>query len=202
MLIKITGFAYLAFFSQRNVAPFAIIAAPTLANWAYEAAKRINPGCAKGIVAKLVNPSSQNHTPFLNSIILALLLTVTLARAYTATTPEKVREAVPYEALHWLQKNPPKGHLFNSYNWGGYLEWTLPQTPTFIDGRADLYGKDIIAQWREVTSGTPTGFAILDQWKIQTILLEPSWPVVKVLPNAGWHEAYRDKTAVIFTRAY
>lgn len=199
-LIKVTGFAYLVFFSQRNVAPFAIIAAPTLANWVYQAARGTDLRYAKGIIAKLVNPTFQNPKAFLNVSILVVLLSTALGRAYVATTPNNVRKGVPYEAVQWVKRNPPKGHLFNSYNWGGYLEWVLPQTPVFIDGRADLFGKDIISQWWAVAQGTPGGFSALDQWQVQMIILEPSWPIVKLLPASNWHEVYRDGKAVVFVR--
>ena len=116
-----------------------------------------------------------------------------LGRVYLASTPTEVNKNVPVGAVEWLKENKAGGHLFNSYNWGGYLAWSLPQSPVFIDGRADLFGNELINDWWNVVDGTPQGFAILDQWKVQTILLEPSWPIIKLLPSAGWREVYQDQ---------
>lgn len=40
-----------------------------------------------------------------------------------------------------MLKDPPKGHGFHPYNYGGYLSWRVPQVKTFIDGR--------MAAWEE-----------------------------------------------------
>lgn len=41
----------------------------------------------------------------------------------------------PIDAVEYLQANSCKGNIFNSYNYGGYLIWQLPQAKTYIDGR-------------------------------------------------------------------
>lgn len=43
----------------------------------------------------------------------------------------------PCQAITWLkdQSSLDNYQLFNSYGWGGYLAWTLPELKTFIDGR-------------------------------------------------------------------
>jgi len=47
----------------------------------------------------------------------------------------EVPEAYPVQAVNYLQKNLPDGQIFSTYNWGGYLDWQLPQKKVFIDGR-------------------------------------------------------------------
>ncbi|MFC1722024.1 hypothetical protein ACFL0C_00060 [Patescibacteria group bacterium] len=44
-------------------------------------------------------------------------------------------EEYPIEALKYIKKNKPKGNMFNTYEWGGYIIWNLPEYKTFIDGR-------------------------------------------------------------------
>ncbi len=43
----------------------------------------------------------------------------------------------PCGAVEYLKLRPELQNkkLFNLYDWGGYLSWTLPQTKTYIDGR-------------------------------------------------------------------
>ncbi|MGA7607243.1 MAG: hypothetical protein WCA79_15100, partial [Anaerolineales bacterium] len=199
-LLKIIGFAYLTFVSERSIAVFAIIAAPTLAEWTNGAIENIKANLSIHIDKEAAPLFSERINIILNATLLVLIVLTALGRVYLASTPTEVNKNVPVGAVEWLKENKAGGHLFNSYNWGGYLAWSLPQSPVFIDGRADLFGNELINDWWNVVDGTPQGFAILDQWKVQTILLEPSWPIIKLLPSAGWREVYQDQMAVIFIR--
>ncbi|MGA7192048.1 MAG: hypothetical protein WBW94_00345, partial [Anaerolineales bacterium] len=182
------------------IAPLAIIAAPTLAEWANSAIENIKTDFVIGVSKEPKMLFSAKMNVILNSVLIAVIGLTALGHAYIVSTPAEVNKNVPSGAVQWLKENPTNGHLFNSYNWGGYLTWSLPQSPVFIDGRADLYGNDLINDWWDVVDGTPQGFAVLDQWKVQTILLEPTWPIIKLLPSAGWKEVYQDNMAVIFIR--
>ncbi len=199
-LLKVIGFAYLTFVSERNIAPFAIIAAPTLAEWTNGAIENIKAELSFHIDKQSAPLFSEKTNAILNTVLLVVIGLTALGRAYLLSTPADVNKSVPVGAVEWLKENQASGHLFNSYNWGGYLTWSLPQSPVFIDGRADLYGNDLINDWLNVVDGTPQGFAILDQWNIQTVLLEPTWPIIKLLPSSGWREVYQDNISVIFVR--
>ena len=103
----------------------------------------------------------------------------------------------PVAAVRWMQVHQPEGRLFNSYNWGGYLLWTLPEYPVFIDGRADLYGDDILNQWHAVVNADKDALPLLDQWDVKVVLLEPDWPIIEVLKSNGWKVEFEDEQAVI-----
>jgi hypothetical protein len=199
-LLKVIGFAYLTFVSQRGVAVFAIIAAPTLAKWTNGAIENIKKDFSLHTDKESRPLFPEKINVVVNTLLVAIIGLAALGRAYLVSTPDEVNKDVPAGAVAWLKENPSNGHLFNSYNWGGYLAWSLPQSPVFIDGRADLYGNELINDWWNVVDGTPQGFAILDQWRVQTILLEPTWPIIKLLPSSGWREVYQDNMAVIFVR--
>ena len=173
-LLKVIGFAYLTFVSQRSIAVFAIIAAPTLAEWTNGAIENIKKDLSIHLDKMSPPLFSEKTNVILNTVLFVVIGLTALGRVYLVSTPAEVNENIPVGAVEWLKENQVSGHLFNSYNWGGYLAWALPQSPVFIDGRADLYGNELINDWWNVVDGTPQGFAILDQWKVQTILLEPS----------------------------
>ena len=199
-LLKLIGVTYLTFVSQRNIGPFAIVAAPILADWANLAAENLRQDYFSNFKLPKAKPLSPNIITSVNALIIFLIGITAFGQAYIVSIPKEVDKDMPVKAIQWLKENPSDGRLFNSYNWGGYLTWTLPERAVFIDGRADLYGSELIDQWWQVIYGTQQGFEVLKSWKIQTILLEPSWPVVALLPEAGWREAFRDHTAVIFTK--
>lgn len=129
---------------------------------------------ASGYKISLVIPESQN-------------------RAY-------VRETFPVEAAAKIAEQGYPGRLFNSYNWGGYLIWALPDYPVFVDGRTDLYGDEVIDQWVQVVSGKPGWEDILDRWDVQLVLLEPNRPVIQLLSEEGWDLIYSDQISVLYAR--
>lgn len=72
----------------------------------------------------------------------------------------------------------PEGPLFNSYNLGGYLLWMLPEYLVFIDGRADLYGDEVIQEWMDISNGTDEGLRQLETRGIRLILLEAEHGII------------------------
>lgn len=195
-LFKVLGFAYLTFVAQRNIAVFAIVTVPLLADW-------LNAALRTFQTEKRIEPSRSLPLPlrtFINAVIGFSLITAALGNAFLASQPEKVDENYPVTAIEWIKNNQPTGPLFNSYNWGGYLLWTLPEYPVFIDGRADMYDAELIQQWQDVVAGGEKAIAILDEWQVNLVLLEPNWSVVETLQTNSWQVAYEDKQAIILIR--
>jgi hypothetical protein len=57
----------------------------------------------------------------------------------------------PAGAADYILANDVRGNLFNEYHWGGYLIYRLyPERRVFIDGRADVYGNDFVAQYQQI----------------------------------------------------
>lgn len=195
-LFKVLGFAYLTFFSQRNIAIFAIVAIPLLSDWVnatllhFQSDKRLKPTIQLPRSLRLL----------INSILVSALIITAIGNAHLVSLPEKVDANYPVKAIQWIKENQPKGNLFNSYNWGGYILWNLPEYPVFIDGRADLYGNKVINQWHAVVSGNQNAIQVLDEWHINLILIEPYWEITKVLETNGWKKVYEDELAVVFIR--
>lgn len=194
-IFKTLGFAYMTFIAQRNIAPFAITAAPLLAEWSDSA---LTPFKQK----RFFPPSTLKPrlTTFINAAILLILVILASTNLVVLSQPSRLIEHYPTYAVHWLKANHPTGRLFNSYNWGGYLTWALPEYPVFIDGRADLYGNDLIAQWQEVVNAGPKALSILDAWQIDLVLLEPYWSILPLLEEKGWRVLYQDQVSVLLAR--
>ncbi|PWH14610.1 MAG: hypothetical protein DDG60_07605 [Anaerolineae bacterium] len=193
-LFKIIGFVYLTFVAQRNIAPFAIVTAPVLARTTHSAFQTL------GLYFLTAQPVRRPVNTIFNALLVLVLLGLALFRLHLLSTPALVEKDYPAKAVAWLKTQSFSGPLFNSYNWGGYLTWSLPEMPVYIDGRADLYGEAMLREWHAIVGGTPHGLTALEKRQIKVILLEPTWPVVRLLPTQGWSEVYRDETAVIFVR--
>lgn len=196
-LFKTLGFAYLTFFSQRNIALFAIVAMPLLSNWMNATLQHFQRDARLKPSREL--PHILRHS--INSTLILSLGIVAFGNTYLVSLPEKVDSNYPTSAIEWMRKNQPQGNLFNSYNWGGYILWTLPEYPVFIDGRADLYGNEVISLWQNVVNADENAFEILEKWHINVIFIEPDWGIVKVLEeNPDWEKTYQDEQSIIFIR--
>jgi hypothetical protein len=71
---------------------------------------------------------------------------------------------VPVDLAGFLRANRPPGHLFHSFDFGGYLLYALaPETKVLIDGRNDTVYDD--AHFEAVTDAerSPVAFAALDR---------------------------------------
>jgi hypothetical protein len=81
-----------------------------------------------------------------NAVLVLLMTGFTVVRVTHVAQNQPLAEAqhFPLRAAVFLEADPPAGPIFNHYDWGGYLIWKLyPRTPVFIDGRADLYDREM-----------------------------------------------------------
>ena len=113
----------------------------------------------------------------------------------------KVGESFPVRASDYIRENHLPQPLFNSYFWGGFLTWYLPEYPVVIDGRVDLYRDAVnIPYFKLVEAEIPLkshpGFA-----QAQTFLLETKSPIAEALATLpGFRVAYRDDLACVLVR--
>lgn len=117
--------------------------------------------------------------------------------------PQVEVQRFPSGAVAYLQAHPANGPLFNLYDWGGYLIWKLnPETPVFIDGRADLYGESLMRQFADVYDLRDDWQERLQTWRIGTVLVRPDCALAVALRRVvGWEVRYSDPQAVVFERS-
>lgn len=80
----------------------------------------------------------------LASLLFILILTVVSVFFFRSSfSPDKsyrfglgiMESRFPVEALPFFRDHIPSGNIYNSWEFGGYLQWYLKEKPTFIDGR-------------------------------------------------------------------
>lgn len=108
--------------------------------------------------------------------------------------------ATPVSALAAARQAGLSGPVFNTQVFGGYL--MLSGVPTFIDGRAEMYGADFTRRYLAAARGDEATLTrLLDKYRVEWTLLEPGSGaslVMKRLP--GWQRVYSDPYAVIDRR--
>ena len=113
----------------------------------------------------------------------------------------KVGESFPVRASDFIRQNRPPQPLFNSYFWGGFLTWYLPEYPVVIDGRVDLYGDAVNIPYFQLTMARIPLESHPDFARAQTILLEANSPIAQALATLpNFRVVYRDEQAVVLVR--
>jgi hypothetical protein len=117
-------------------------------------------------------------------------------------------EFFPRGAAEFLRRNHQPARLYNFYNWGGYLMWTVPERPVFIDGRAHaVYPPAFYRDNYTVHFAEPGWEDVLDRWGVDVIV----WPaseaaegtqladlIEAVDASTDWTLIYDDGHAAIF----
>ena len=150
-------------------------------------------------------PALPKFRAFFNAALLITLTAFVLFRWTNLAHNEGSREAalLPEKAIAFLHATPEPERVFVFYDWGGYAIWKLyPQYRVFADGRADLYGDDLLRQCIQTVPQVRQGWqTVLDTWDVQTILVPPTIPLAQaLLLDPNWIAPYRDSRAVIFVR--
>ncbi len=198
--LLMAAFLSMALTAWRNVALFALIApiiiAPRLAPLAQALGERFD--------FRGVDEQPKRSLAGIYWFLLLVVIFIAGINIYAQCLPQRnwtvFRRTLPVQAAAYLRAHNFPGRLFNSYNWGGYLLWDLPQYPVFIDGRTDLYDDEMIDQWLKVVKAEPGWESVLDQWAVRLILLETDAPIVSHLNEVGWRLLYEDGLSVIYGR--
>ncbi len=192
-LLLVVFFAFAALRSMRFVPLFALTAIPLLAEQ----------------LAGLTRAGPQVRPPplfsrWLNPLLVVFVLLAAGLRFLSVLQGQAASEAetYPQAAVNWIEENHPKGHLYNTYGWGGYLIWRLyPEYPVYIDGRADVYGDEFIYDYLRIYSAQPGWETALDEADVGVALVEPGSGLANTLyQSPGWQVVFEDEQSVIFTR--
>ena len=72
----------------------------------------------------------------------------------------------------------------------------------FVDGRADLYGDDLLRQSIQTVVDIRTGWRdVLDRWQVEAVLVPPSCALAQaLLLDPNWHVASSDSKAILLLR--
>lgn len=105
----------------------------------------------------------------------------------------------PYLAVEYLHTHPQKGNMYNPYNWGGFLDWQLPESKVFIDGR--LTGRKVFADNFKILNVEEGWYETLESYNVSWVIAPTQFKLVKALVDEkGWQKVYEDSIATIVVR--
>lgn len=206
-------FGYMSLLAVRNVALFALIAAPVLSRHAVAALEdlAVAPRLSwLGALTHTLPPQQRMRRAqaLLNGLLLVLLLLGAAAKIGLELArlrdPEVWGRGLPVEAAEYLRNHDLPGQMFNTYNWGGYLIWSLyPGQPVFVDGRTDLYALNgsVLDDYVLVHWTRPGWQDVLDRYNVGFVITERTGLLDLALADTGgWQAVYRDEVSVIYVR--
>ncbi len=107
----------------------------------------------------------------------------------------------PVAAVNFLRQNPQPGPLYNTFDWGGFLTWYMPNYPVAIDGRTDLYGDELDFLFFNSETGDPS--YVKDPYlnEAGVVLLDRTKPLATILRgDQRFQKIYEDRIAIVFVR--
>ena len=131
-------------------------------------------------------------------VLAALILRIP---AGTEKLLAKVGESFPVRASEYIRQNHLPKPLFNSYPWGSFLTWYLPDYPVAIDERLDLYSDAVNIPYFRLMSAKIALQELPDFEQARTILMEADSPIAQALAALpGFRVVYQDDQASVVVR--
>ena len=171
---------FVSLIAARQMPLLAIAAAPFLAVHGGEAATNI-AGLLRLRVPRR-SPVTRPPPRVADAIALAVAGVVLAVTALTGTASPSL-DGYPVAALPGLRPGPG---LLNQYDWGGYLIWSAPRTPVFVDGRLTPYLGDVMGDYTTVLGVHPGWRDVIARRGIRQLLVRPGDPVAVHARDLGW----------------
>lgn len=193
-------FAASALHSARNIPLFALIVLPWLAVWTKQALEA--GGETAGAVVrrmKRMDEADRRLRPW--GWAAGVFGIVAGALGPWATLYQFGPAAFPVRAVENLDRRDTTGPVFNQMHWGGYLLYTRPDIPVFIDGQTDFYGEALSREYLAALLGGPEWREVLNEHGVTWTLIATGEPLVQLLDLAPeWQRIYEDGVATIHRR--
>jgi hypothetical protein len=186
-------FGYGALRSMRNIPLFVIVVIPVLAEQLFYLLK----------FKPVAHAQSRRFRSITLIVISAIAVIMFLGFIQVTNNQQKAEaETYPKNAVDWIMQNKPRGNIFNSYGWGGYIIWRLyPQYLVYIDGRADLYGEKFFTNFIKIYLTKPGWEEKLIQENIQIVFVESDSMIADALRQSStWKAEYEDSISIIFLK--
>ena len=156
------------------------------------------------ILARLARPFGGRRGA-LNGAIAGVLLVLGLGVALLRTSPPaqaaEIARSLPAGAVTWMDEHDPGTRIFNRYEWGGYIGQHRPQQPIFMDGRADVYGDELLQMYVGIIGLHGDPQVNFDRYGIDYAAFPPDTPLAAWFDaSEDWERVYLDETAAVWVR--
>jgi hypothetical protein len=117
---------------------------------------------------------------------------------------ESLSPQTPLGATDYLNAHPPRGQIFNTYEWGDYLLWAGPKgLRVFVASHAHLVPTNVWQDYLSVITLRSGWQKILDRYGVNVAVLDPDQHddlVDRLRSSSDWSLAYEDDRSTVFVR--
>jgi len=171
---------------RKNIPLFIIVSMPLVLHY-FSTAYRTDFLLNKKMDLARVNRASS--LIYLTAAILVLCI-----GAARLTSPQA--QGYPEQAVKYIAGQKPPQNLFSSYEWSGYIEYSLyPEYKIMIDGRLNV-PFDIISEYSGIYNKNGDYKGYIDANKINSFLLPYGAPITGVLAG-NYRAAYFDDKGIL-----
>jgi len=203
--------AYFAFGWQKKIDPFKLALLLFASIFAFRTWRDAWFLCvtSAAIIADFPLPESDRDEPIRLSgwavVSVASALLLALAVRNTDFNPRGLDHAIsseyPVNAVNFLRRNPVGGPLYNSFDWGGFLIFYMPEYPVSIDGRTDLYGDAMDERYLSTQEAEASYVTDPVLNEAGVVMLKNKFPIAKMLvTDRRFRILYKDDLATVFAR--
>jgi len=133
--------------------------------------------------------------------VLLLLLAVRNTDFNPRGLDRTISEKFPVSAVNFLRRNPVGGPLYNSFDWGGFLIFYMPEYPVSIDGRTDLYGDAMNEQYFATQEAEPSYATDPYLNEAGVVIFQNKFRLAHVLlTDRRFRVVYNDDLAIVLAR--
>ncbi|MGB8063569.1 MAG: hypothetical protein WCF26_16870 [Candidatus Sulfotelmatobacter sp.] len=208
--LLLTGFAFYALGSQKRLDPFLLALLSIASIVGFRTARDSWFICipAAACIAEALEGGKRAYSDTIAeklglAVVVALLITL-YARSMGFNSPNlrlAIADMYPVQAINFLHDHPQRGPLYNTFDWGGFISWYMPEYPVAIDGRTDLYGDEIDTRFYLTENGDASYAEDPYLAQANLFLLPRRKPLAIVLASdARFSLVYQDSLAVVFVR--
>ncbi len=111
---------------------------------------------------------------------------------------DNVARVMPVHAVEAVRQRGYSGPLYNNYNWGGFLIWSVSQ-PVSIDGRAALHGDKQLERSANTWNGAPDWKTDPQLISSRLVIAPVAAPLTQLLrADSRFELVFEDQVAVVF----
>ncbi len=204
VVVLLTCWTAFGLVSARNIAIYAVIAAPLLTGIGANILRENRNSKKILVFDQRLMKVDQNLFGYLWPLVSVLVIGV-LATSGIKLDSNRLgnnfsENVFPVEAVDWILEQPEQGRVFNYFPWGGYLLYRVwPQYKVFIDGQTDFYGEDLTRQYERVITLGDGWEEILAEYHVAWVIMPTESMLSKELvDHPKWELKYLDRTASVF----
>jgi Tfp pilus assembly protein PilF len=114
------------------------------------------------------------------------------------------KDVYPEELVAFLKQVRLPERVFNNFNMGAPLIFNFfPRRKVFIDGRAELYGKEFFSLYRDAVAAKPQSLdQIINRYELEGFIIgyirETPFDLIKLLPERGFESVYFGRDGIVF----